>query len=40
MPNTLNFTMFYMAIDNLADDEQKAKWMPLIKNNIINGCYA
>jgi acyl-CoA oxidase len=32
--------MFYMAVDNLADDEQRAKWLPLTNKSVILGTYA
>lgn len=32
--------MFRIAISNLASEEQKAHWIPLIKNVDIVGCYA
>ena len=32
--------MFFITVDNLADDEQKAKWIPLIKDMKVAGCYA
>ena len=32
--------MFRMSVENLANDAQKAKWMPQIKNLDILGCYA
>lgn len=39
-PNALHVTMFKQSVENLASDEQKARWMPLIKQQRINGCYA
>lgn len=32
--------MFYLSIDQLGDDAQKAKYIPLIKNLKMIGCYA
>jgi acyl-CoA oxidase len=32
--------MFYLAIAELGDDEQVKKWIPLIENLRITGCYA
>jgi len=32
--------MFTNSVENLADDEQQREWMPLIRANKINGCYA
>lgn len=32
--------MFYSAVDNLADDEQRAKWLPLTEKSVIIGTYA
>jgi len=36
----LTVSMFRMSIENLASEQQKAKWMPLIQNLDILGCYA
>ena len=32
--------MFYSAVRFLGDDEQAAKWLPLIREMKITGCYA
>lgn len=32
--------MFYACIESLADDEQQAKWLPMIKDIKMIGCYA
>jgi len=32
--------MFTASVENLADQEQKDAWLPLIKANKMNGCYA
>ena len=40
LPLTLHLSMFRLTMENLANDEQKAKWMPLINNIDIIGCYA
>jgi acyl-CoA oxidase len=40
MPVALSYSMFYLAIDSLGNDEQRKKWMPLIQKFRINGCYA
>jgi len=32
--------MFRITIENLANEEQKKYWMPLIENVDIVGCYA
>lgn len=32
--------MFRISVDNLANEEQRARWLPLIKNLDILGCYA
>ena len=32
--------MFLLAIERLADEEQKAKWMPQISTMKMVGCYA
>ena len=39
-PFGLNYTMFLSAATNIADDEQAAKWVPLIKSLKMTGCYA
>ena len=36
----LTITMFRTSVENLASAEQKAKWLPQIKNLDILGCYA
>jgi len=36
----LTYSMFYLAIENLGDDEQAKKWMPLIRDLKMLGCYA
>ena len=36
----LTFTMFAMTVENLGNAEQRDKWMPMIKNLDILGCYA
>ena len=40
LPLTLHMTMFRLSIENLANEEQTAYWMPKIKNIDIIGCYA
>lgn len=32
--------MFLSSIENIGDDEQAAKWVPLIKSLKMSGCYA
>lgn len=32
--------MFQLAIEKLADEEQKAKWLPLVNTMKMVGCYA
>ena len=32
--------MFRTTIENLANEEQKAYWIPLVENVDIVGCYA
>lgn len=32
--------MFRVSVENLANEEQRARWLPLIKNLDILGCYA
>ena len=32
--------MFRVSVENLASEEQKAKWLPQIQNLDILGCYA
>eukprot|EP00347_Sterkiella_histriomuscorum_P006528 403352422 len=39
-PLGLSMTMFMTCIESLADDEQRNKWLPLIKDIKIIGCYA
>ena len=36
----LTISMFRLSVENLASAEQKAKWLPLIQNLDILGCYA
>ena len=33
-------TMFRASVENLATEEQKARWIPMIQNVDILGCYA
>ena len=39
-PLTLHFQMFQVAIEKLASEEQKAKWLPLVYDMKMVGCYA
>ena len=39
IPIGLHLTMFYESVKNLGDDDQVKKWVPLIKNLDILGCY-
>ena len=32
--------MFRLSVENLANEEQKARWMPMLKNADLFGCYA
>jgi len=32
--------MFMKSVKTFSDDEQQRTWMPLVKNQNINGCYA
>ena len=32
--------MFYSTVRCLGDDEQAAKWLPLIRDMKMTGCYA
>ena len=32
--------MFFLAIEQLGDDEQVKKWLPQIRNLKMLGCYA
>ena len=32
--------MFRVSVENLANEEQKARWMPMLKNADQFGCYA
>ena len=32
--------MFLQCVESLADDEQRAKWLPMIKQVKMIGCYA
>ena len=32
--------MFRLSVENLANEEQKARWVPMIKNADLFGCYA
>ena len=36
----LTVTMFRLSVENLANEEQRARWLPRIKNVDILGCYA
>lgn len=36
----LNYSMFQMTLENVADEEQKARWIPEQKNHRMLGCYA
>ena len=36
----LTISMFRVSVENLASEEQKARWMPQIHNLDILGCYA
>ena len=36
----LTVSMFRVSVENLANEEQKSRWLPLIKNVDILGCYA
>lgn len=36
----LTVSMFRVSVENLANEEQKAKWLPQIQNLDILGCYA
>jgi len=36
----LQVTMFRLSVENLANEEQKARWMPQITNIDMIGCYA
>lgn len=38
--NNMNINMFYWATGSLATDEQREKWLPLLENYDIHGCYA
>jgi len=40
LPHGLNYTMFYIAVTTLGSEEQKKKYLPLIQNFRISGCYA
>ena len=39
LPVTLHITMFRLCLENLANDEQKAYWLPKSQNVEILGCY-
>ena len=39
-PNLINYSMFLFTVENLGTDEQREKWIPMIKKQQINGCYA
>ena len=39
-PLLLHYQMFQLAIEKLADEEQKAKWLPLVNTLKMVGCYA
>lgn len=32
--------MFMKSVKTFSDEEQSKKWLPLVKNQHINGCYA
>ncbi len=36
----LHWLGFYQTVKMMATDVQKAKWLPLIRNSEIIGCYA
>ena len=36
----MTLSMFYSSVKHLGDDEQNAKWMPMIKDVKMIGCYA
>lgn len=36
----LTISMFRLSVENLANEEQRAKWLPMIQNLDILGCYA
>ena len=36
----LTVSMFRLSVENLSNEEQKARWLPLIQNLDILGCYA
>ena len=36
----LTISMFRVSVENLASEEQKARWLPMIQNLDILGCYA
>lgn len=40
LPLTLHISMFRLSIENLANQEQAAFWLPKVKNVDIIGCYA
>jgi hypothetical protein len=39
-PLGLQYTMFYMSMDKFCNEEQHKKWMPLVQQMRIWGCYA
>ena len=38
--SALNQSMFLISLENICDEEQKKKWIPLMRNFRICGCYA
>lgn len=40
LPIGLHLTMFRLSVENLANEEQRAKWLPMIKDLDFIGCYA
>ena len=40
MPFALTFNMFFSTINNLGDKEQIEKWIPMVKQMRMTGCYA
>ena len=39
-PMSMHKSMFTDAVETFADEQQREKWMPLIRNLDILGCYA
>ena len=39
-PMILHFDMFTTSVDIFSNEEQRSKWMPLVRNMDILGCYA